>query len=140
MTPACAGMPAAKKRAAVLAAARRIRPTALSLRTRITLSYATCGGSGPILQLEAEVQIVLRAVLVEGARLSLVQGVVLEGRIVQVHGIERDREVIVHGISQRRGQGADGILRERRAAIQAAVERGPIGVRDPSVEHPVLEI
>src|ERR1700683_4809830 len=83
---------------------------------RVTLyMFATCGGRCTRLQLEAEIQVVLRAVLVESPRLVLVQGIVLERRIVQVHAVESDREVLVHRVPQRRRQGPDGVLSERRA-------------------------
>src|SRR6516162_191764 len=53
------------------------------------------GGRGDPLHLEPEIQIVLRAVLVERARLILVQGVVLQGRIVEILTIQSDLEVLV---------------------------------------------
>src|ERR1700722_8221486 len=87
---------------------------------------ASCGGRSR-LQLEAEVQVVLRPILVEGPRLIRIQRVVLQRRIVEVHAVGGDREMLVHRISQRGGEGPDGVLSERRAAIEAAVERRPIG-------------
>src|SRR6185312_13905391 len=145
MTPpraAGAGMTASrvKIRAAVCAAALRSRTIRGPYRTILTLPDRLVRRPTSPLQFEPEVQVVLRAVLVERPRLISVQRIVLEGGIVQVHGIERDREVIVHGVAQRGGQGADGVLRERGASIQAAVERRPIGVGHPGIEHPVLEV
>src|ERR1700722_7927763 len=102
MTPLCAAMDsvAPSARAAACTAAPRGLQTLAPLRTLGTLPDRLVRRAEP-LQLEAEVQVVLRAVLVEGARLVLVERIVLERRVVQVHGIERDREMIVHGVPQR---------------------------------------
>src|SRR5215831_10766089 len=84
-------------------------------------------GSGPSpprasSHLEAQSDVVLRTVLVEGARLRLIQREVLERRVVQVHAIDGDREVLVHREHQRRRERTEATLRERRVAVEAAEE------------------
>src|SRR5579863_10622981 len=125
---AAAAAPSArlKKRAAVCTAALRPLTILEPCRTIHTLLDRLVRRPDVRLQLEAEVQIVLRAVLVESPRLILIQRIVLQRRIIEVHAVEGDREVIVHRVAQSGGQGADRILRERRAAVEAAVERRPI--------------
>src|SRR5258708_2120008 len=140
MTPlrAAAGNARVTARATACAAALRVRTILEPYRTDRTITtLRDWRVAADPLQLEAEVQVVLRAVLVEGPRLRLVQAIVFERGIVQVHGVERDREVLVHGVAQRRGQGSDGVLSERRASVEAAVERRPVGVRHPGIEHRV---
>src|ERR1700693_4645475 len=88
-------------RAAVVPAALDSRTIFQPWHTLTLYPIVACASGRIRLQLEAEVQVVLRAVLVERPRLILVQRVVLEGRIVEILTIQRDREMIVHGVAQR---------------------------------------
>src|SRR6202008_4833146 len=85
--------------------------------------------TGPLRsELDAGVQVVLAAALVDRTGLVFVQRGVLELRIVQVVGVKRDAEVVVAPQAQRRRHVVDRSLIERRAAIQAAVERRAVVV------------
>src|ERR1700738_2692250 len=83
MTPlrAAAGNARLNARAAACAAALRVHTILEPGRTSRTLSDWHVRRPA-LLQLEAEVQVVLRAVLIEGPGLNLVRGIVLEGGIV----------------------------------------------------------
>src|SRR3984957_21321121 len=99
MPPPCAAMDSAapSARAAACTAAPISLPTLAPYRTLRTVPDRLARRSSTPSELEAEVQVVLRAVLVERTRLVLVERVVLERRVVQVHPVERDLEMIVHG-------------------------------------------
>src|SRR5579863_1716589 len=98
---AAAAAPSArlKKRAAVCTAALRPLTILEPCRTIHTLLDRLVRRRMD-LQLETEIQVVLGTVLVEGPRLILVQRIVLQGRIVEVHAVERDREVLVDRVYQ----------------------------------------
>src|SRR5580765_4729118 len=96
-------------------------------------------GAPKCLELRAQGEVVLASIAVERARLRGVQRVVLEGRVVQVLAIKVDAEVVVEDPRQRGRQGTDRVLREGRLAIQAAVERGAVVVRNARAEVRTLE-
>src|SRR6186713_1042140 len=127
-------------------------PTITTRRTGTGPRPASLPGSGPydplksvavvtsFSELGPHVEVVLRTVLIERTRLILVECVVLEGRLVEILAVERERDHVVEGVLQGSGQAADTILREGGLAIETAEERGSIRVRDTRAERVVLII
>jgi len=91
--------PAADKTRRERAADRSRRPQSShdpgAMPHAYTLTDVPCGGRPLPIQLEIEVQIVLRTVSGKRPRLILVQRIVLERWIVEVLAVQRDREFVV---------------------------------------------